>query len=60
MIFWALLAMGIAYTMMIYAKNRADDRARHRRQRYEEMQDRLMRTLQHKNDDEDDEHNEEQ
>jgi hypothetical protein len=55
MIFWALVAIGIAYTMMVYAKNRAEDRARHRRQRYEEMQERLLHTLRKKNDEEDDE-----
>jgi hypothetical protein len=60
MIFWAIIAISIAYTMMLYAKNRSEDRARHRRQRYEEMQERLLHTLRKKDGEEDDKKDEEQ
>jgi cbb3-type cytochrome oxidase subunit 3 len=44
----------VAYTIMIYFRNKQNDRARHRRERLQEKQEELMESLRkNKNSDED-------
>jgi|ADGO01.1.fsa_nt_gi thiosulfate reductase cytochrome b subunit len=45
MIYWALLALGIAFTIITYVRNRQRDKARHRRERLQEKQEALLETL---------------
>jgi|GEM_PF-3236138 hypothetical protein len=45
MIYWALLALGIAFNIITYVRNRQRDKARHRRERLQEKQEALLETL---------------
>ena len=45
MIFWALLALGIAFTILTYVRNKQRDKARHRRERLHEKQEALLEAL---------------
>lgn len=45
MIFWTLLALGIAFTIITYVRNRERDKARHRRERLQEKQEALLESL---------------
>lgn len=40
----------VAFTIMIYFRNKGRDRARHRRERFEEKQEELLETLRRRKD----------
>lgn len=54
MIFLILFIFAVAFTIMIYFRNKQHDRARHRRERLQEKQEELIESLRKKkNSDED-------
>lgn len=44
--------IAIAFTLIVYIRNKQNDRARHRRARYEEKREELLETLRRKKEDE--------
>jgi hypothetical protein len=45
-----VVIVGIAFTLLVYFRNKQNDRSRHRRERLEEKHEELMETLRKKTD----------